>query len=705
MSAPLLIELFTEELPPKALKRLGDAFAFTLRDELANRSFLEPDCKLEVFATPRRLAARLSNVREKAPDQKRDERLVPEKVGFDTNGKPTPALLKKLATFGCDESAVALIQRKNDGKINMLFLSQLVSGQPLSRGIGDALETAIASLPIPKVMSYQLRDGLETVHFVRPAHGLVVIHGTNVIEPAPSYILGLTANRITHGHRFLGACDIELKHADEYESRLKSEGKVIASFEARRTEIELQLKAKAAELNSSLGDYETLLDEVTALVEWPAVYMASFELEFLSVPQECLILTMRTNQRYFPLFDKAGKLTEKFLVVSNMQVTDPANIIDGNRRVVRPRLADARFFYDQDRKVRLETRVPQLGNVVYHNKLGTQLERVERIQLLAGQIARMVGADVALAERAAWLSKADLLTGMVGEFPELQGVMGRYYGLHDGEPTIVADAIAEHYLPRFAGDRLPGSPVACCVALADKLDTMAGLFGIGQQPTGEKDPFGLRRSALGVLRILIEHAYPISLFDLVNVAFVGFNKRIGDAHTDLEIFLREFLRDRLSGLLKDRGYSPQEIDSVLSMNPTRIDLVLAQLGAVRAFLALPEAESLAAANKRVANILRQAAAKGESFIDADENHLKEPAERSLFDALRSVSNPAKTLYDKGDFTGYLTIFAALKSPVDTFFDSVMVMVDDKDLRRNRLALLSDLRQAMNRVADISKLAA
>jgi glycyl-tRNA synthetase beta chain len=431
------------------------------------------------------------------------------------------------------------------------------------------------------------------------------------------------------------------------------------------------------------------------------VYVAGFDPEFLSVPQECLILTMRTNQKYFPLFDKAGKLTERFLVVSNMEVADPVNIIEGNKRVVRPRLADARFFYEQDRKVRLETRVPALGKVVYHNKLGTQLERVERIQLLAGKIARLIGANPLLAERAAWLAKADLQTGMVGEFPELQGIMGRYYAQHDEEPEAVSDAIEAHYRPRFSGDALPQGDVSCAVALADKLDTLAGLFGVGQQPTGEKDPFGLRRAALGVLRILIEQAYPIPLPELVKAAFAGYDKRIGDAHTDLEMFLF----DRLAGLLRERRYTPQEIEAVLCLHPTRIDLVLPQLDAVRAFLALPEAPSLAAANKRVANILRQAAAKDESFVNADMAHLKEPAEHALFDALQSVSKRAHTLFNQGDFTGYLTTFAALKSPVDAFFDAVMVMVDDADLRRNRLALLADLQAAMNRVADISKLAA
>jgi glycyl-tRNA synthetase beta chain len=696
-SAPLLVELFTEELPPKALLRLGEAF----RDQIASglvRAQLMVDRVQRpprVLATPRRLAALFPEVMEKSADRSELRKLMPSKVAFGPDGAPTVALTKRLEKEG---ASIKQIERKLEGNAEQVFLNQVLPGVRLVPWLQQVLEEAIAKLPIPKVMSYQLSNSTETVKFVRPAHGLVALHGSDVVNITA---LGLTAGRVTHGHRFLGARDIALNHADEYEARLKAEGKVVASFEVRRAEIDKQLNAKATELGCSLGDYETLLDEVTALVEWPVVYVAGFDSEFLSVPQECLILTMRTNQKYFPLFDKAGKLTERFLVVSNMEVADPVNIIEGNKRVVRPRLADARFFYEQDRKVRLETRVPALGKVVYHNKLGTQLERVERIQLLAGKIARLIGANPLLAERAAWLAKADLQTGMVGEFPELQGIMGRYYAQHDKEPEAVSNAIEAHYRPRFSGDTLPQGDVDCAVALADKLDTLAGLFGVGQQPTGEKDPFGLRRAALGVLRILIEQAYSIPLPELVNAAFDGHPKRIGDAHTDLEMFLF----DRLAGLLRDRRYTPQEIEAVLCLRPTRIDLVLPQLDAVRAFLALPEAPSLAAANKRVANILRQAAAKDESFVNADIAHLKAPAERALFDALQSVSKRAHTLFNQGDFTGYLTTFAALKSPVDAFFDAVMVMVDDADLRRNRLALLADLQAAMNRVADISKLAA
>jgi glycyl-tRNA synthetase beta chain len=522
-----------------------------------------------------------------------------------------------------------------------------------------------------------------------------MLHGTNVV---PGAVLGLRSGNKTRGHRFLGAGDIVLASAEEYEKKLLEQGKVLADFAARRSAIDRLLTEKSKEQKSMLGEYQALLDEVTALVEFPSVYVGEFDKGFLSVPQECLILTMRQNQKYFPLFDAAGGLTGKFLIVSNMQVADPRHIVGGNQRVVRPRLEDARFFYEQDRKTRLEERVPQLGKVVYHNKLGSQLERVERIQLLAGKIARVLEADAALAERAAWLAKADLLTGMVGEFPELQGVMGRYYALHDREPAAVADAIEAHYRPRFAGDRLPEGGVACAVALADKLDSIAGLFSIGQQPTGDKDPFGLRRAAIGIVRILVENKLSLSILELAKAAFEPFKNQA-------PVALVEFVYDRFAGYLKELGFSTLQIDAVLSMHPTSLAIVLDQLEAVKAFQALPEAESLAAANKRIANILRQAEAKGETPVNADLSALTEPAERALLEAIRAVSEKAKPLYEKGDYTGYLKSFAVLKSPVDAFFDKVMVMVDDRKVRLNRLALLRDLRQAMNRVADLSRLAA
>ena len=587
--------------------------------------------------------------------------------------------------------APELLERRQTPKGEIVVAHLKMSGVKLDSVLPSIVDNVIKKLPVSKIM----RWGDGQAQFVRPVHGLVMMHGKRVV---PGTVLGVRAANTTSGHRFMGAASILLANADEYEARLRKSGNVIADFAQRKSEIEKQLQAEAKRQKASLGDYHDLLDEVTALVEFPAVYAGEFDASFLEVPQECLILTMRQNQKYFPLFASDGRLLPKFLIVSNMRVDDPRPIVGGNERVVRPRLEDARFFFNQDLKTRLEARVPQLAKVVFHNKLGSQLERVQRIKLLAGEVARSLRADVMQAERAAELSKADLLSAMVGEFPELQGVMGRYYALHDGEPREVADAIEQHYRPRFAGDKLPEGPIASAVALADKLDSLAGLFSIKELPTGDKDPFGLRRAALGVIRIVVENQLLLSLRDLVDAAFGPFR---GKPQTDLKMFFTE----RMRGYFLERGYSANEVEAILSQNPVAIALIPKQLEAVRAFSALPEAASLAAANKRIANILRQAETKGESFANADFAALKEPAEISLFEALQAASRSAKPLFDSGDFAGYLKTFASLKSPVDSFFDTVMVMADDKKLRENRLALLTDMRKAMNRFSDISKLAA
>ena len=564
-------------------------------------------------------------------------------------------------------------------------------GVTLDAVLPSIVDKIVKKLPVSKIM----RWGDGDAQFVRPVHGLVLMHGRHVVS---GNVLGVPAGNTTNGHRFMGATSIRLSSADEYEAKLRKDGHVIADFATRKSEIDKQVQAEAKRQKASLGDYEDLLDEVAALVEFPAVYAGQFDASFLEVPHECLILTMRQNQKYFPLFSPDGKLLPKFLIVSNMRVDDPRPIVGGNERVIRPRLEDARFFFNQDLKTRLEARVPQLAKVVFHSKLGSQLERMQRIKLLAGEIARSLRADVMQAERAAELSKADLLTAMVGEFPQLQGVMGRYYALHDGEPREVADAIEQHYRPRFAGDKLPEGPIASAVALADKLDSLAALFSIKELPTGEKDPFGLRRAALGVIRIVAENQLPLSLKDLVDGAFGPFR---GKPQTDLKVFFTE----RMRSYFLERGYSANEVEAVLSLNPVAIALIPKQLEAVRAFSALPEAASLAAANKRIANILRQAEAQGVTFGDTDVSAFKEPAEISLFEALQTASHSARPLFDSGDFAGYLKTFASLKSPVDLFFDAVMVMADDKKLRENRLALLTDMRKAMNRFSDISKLAA
>jgi glycyl-tRNA synthetase beta chain len=674
MPEALLVELLTEELPPKSLRQLSEAFRDRLSSELARAQLARQGAR--AFATPRRLAVLFPDVLASGQDRE-----------SEVAGPPAKAAPQAIAGFAKKHGvAVEALQKKSTDKGEVMVARVHIKGLALEKVLAGLVEEALKSLPIPKVM----RWGDGDAQFVRPVHGLVMLHGKKVV---PGSVLGLQSGNRTRGHRFMGT-EVALASADDYEKALLGQS-VIADFDRRRAEIDSQLKAVAAREKGALGEYQDLLDEVTALVEHPSVYVGTFDAAYLAVPQECLILTMRQNQKYFPLFDSAGKLLPRFLIVSNMKVADPRHIVGGNQRVVRPRLEDARFFYDQDRKTRLEARVPQLGKVVYHNKLGSQLERVQRVKLLAGKIARVLGADALQAERAAELAKADLLTGMVGEFPELQGVMGRYYALHDKEPGAVADAIEQHYRPRFAGDRLPESTIACAVALADKLDAIAGLFSIGQQPTGEKDPFGLRRAGLGVVRILVEKKLRLSLKELAAAAFQPFAKQAPGE-------LIEFLYDRFAGYLKDQGFSTLQVDAVMSKGPVNLSIVPQQLEAVRAFQALPEAESLAAANKRVANILKQAEAKGETFANAE---LVEPAERALQEAIRKVSDNAKALYENGDYTGYLKSFAVLKAPVDAFFDKVMVMVEDEKLRRGRLALLRDLRDAMNRVADLSKLAA
>ncbi len=692
-TATLLVELLTEELPPKSLARLAEALRKALTDDLQQEGFVSAGSTSRAYATPRRLAVQITQVLAQSPDKALEIQGPSVKVGLDKDGKATPALAGFAKKNGI---AVEDLVQIESAKGTVFACRKTATGSALQTKLAAKVEAALKKLPVAKMM----RWGDSDAEFVRPAHGLVMLHGASVL---PGTVLGIASGKKTSGHRFMGQPELVIANADAYETVLAKDGMVIADFAQRRSMIGDLLEAEAKKQQVTLGEYLDLLDEVAALVEHPSVYVGAFDSGFLEVPAECLILTMRQNQKYFPLFDNAGKLTNRFLIVSNMQLADPTHIISGNQRVIRPRLEDARFFYNQDRKERLETRVPRLEKVVYHNKLGTQLQRVERVQLLAGKIARLLNADAAQAERAAWLAKADLITGMVGEFPELQGIMGRYYALHDGEPAAVADAIAEHYQPRFAGDRLPESKVSCAVALADKLETLAGMFGIGQLPTGDRDPFALRRHALGVIRILIERDLPLSLHDLINGAFSVFDHALGlgQAHTDLQIFFFE----RMRSYFADADYTAHEIDAVLSLLPLAVNLIPLQLAAVRAFAALPEAASLAAANKRVANILRQAEAKGEAVRDADENLLQDPAERALFVALKLASSTAMPLFKKGDYTGYLKTFAVLKAPVDAFFETVMVMVEKDELRLNRIALLEDLRREMNRVADISKLAA
>ena len=700
----LLVELFVEELPPKALKKLGEAFAGVLAEQLKAQGLAAADSVTTAFASPRRLAAHITHVAAKAADRAVQQKLMPVSVGLDAAGNATPALLKKLAALGADASAVAGLKRAPDGKAEALFYDSVVNGATLDVGLQKALEESLAKLPIPKVMTYQLETdcelpGWSSVHFVRPAHGVVALHGSSVV---PLKVLGLKSGNTTLGHRFEAAKPVvTIEHADAYADTLRRDGAVIASFAERRAEIVRQLAAAAAQVGNGVRPIEddALLDEVTALVERPNVLVCEFEKQFLDVPQECLILTMKANQKYFPLLDAAGKLTHQFLVVSNISPADASAVIGGNERVVRPRLADAKFFFDQDRKKTLASRVEGLGKVVYHNKLGTQGERVERVRAIAKAIASQLGdaSLVSQADQAAQLAKTDLVTDMVGEFPELQGTMGRYYALNDGLPEPVADAIEDHYKPRFAGDTLPRGTVGVVVALADKLETLTGMFGIGNLPTGDKDPFALRRHALGVVRLLIENQLPLALGTLLQSAVPAFGDKISDASTALA----DFIYDRLAGSLREQGFSAQEVDAVLALRPERLSDVAQRLEAVRAFAKLPEAAALAAANKRVSNILKKA---GEVDAHVSTVLLKEAAEQALFAALQATAPQAKAQFDAGDYTASLQTLAALRAPVDAFFEGVMVNAEELDLRLNRLGLLKTLHDAMNRVADLSRLA-
>ena len=704
----LLVELFVEELPPKVLKKLGESFANVLFEQLRDAGLTGAGAVVTPYASPRRLAAHVTQVAAQAADKAVQQKLMPVTVGLDASGNATPALLKKLQALGADVSSpaalVATLKRAPDGKAEALFYDSVATGATLLQGLQKALDEALAKLPIPKVMTYQLETDCElpgwtSVNFVRPAHGLVALHGTQVVHVKT---LGLKAGQTTHGHRFeANVSPLIIQDADSYAATLARDGAVIASFAERRAEIVKQLNAAAAKVGGGAKaiDDDALLDEVTALVERPNVLICEFEKQFLEVPQECLILTMKANQKYFPLLTAEGKLTNQFLVVSNISPSDASAVIGGNERVVRPRLADAKFFFDQDRKKTLASRVEGLNKVVYHNKLGTQGERMSRVRGIAKALGQALGGNelAQAAETAAQLAKTDLLTDMVGEFPELQGIMGGYYARHDGLSHDIADAIEDHYRPRFAGDELPRNNVGLVVALADKLETLVGMFGIGNLPSGDKDPFALRRHALGIIRMLMDKDLALDWRQLLALAVPVF----GDKITDPSEALTTFLFDRLAGSLREQGFSAQEVDAVLALHPSRLGQVPKLLAAVRAFAALPESPALAAANKRIGNILKKA-----DEVDAHVNPalLKENAEQALYEVMQRLLPESEALFKAGDYTGSLQTLAALRSPVDAFFDDVMVNAEEMDVRLNRQGLLKCLHEAMNRVADLSRLA-
>jgi glycyl-tRNA synthetase beta chain len=708
LAQPLFIELFTEELPPKALSKLSAAFSEGIAKGLQQAGLIDNSKDASPtfisFATPRRLSVRVQSVLTQGKDKELEVKGPSTKVGLDADGKPTMALIKWAEKQG---ATVSDLTQANDGKQDCFYFKSTVRGTSLEAALSDIISTTLTSLPIPKVMQYQLADG-SNVSFVRPAHGLVAMLGADIV---PAKVLGLNSDRLTHGHRFQGAKDITLAHGNDYELALRNEGHVIASLTERRSMISDSLHANAKALGASLGDspaVPTLIDEVNALVEWPAVYVGQFEETFLSVPQECLILSMRTNQKYFPLFDAKGKLLSKFLLVSNMTVADPSLIIDGNERVVRPRLSDARFFFEQDKKASLASRIPALANVVYHAKLGTQAQRSERVSNIATSLATAINAlncavkvSIPNAQRSAALAKTDLITGMVGEFPELQGLMGSYYARNDNEPEEVCAALTEQYLPKFAGDELPTTATGITLALADKLETLCGMFGIGALPTGDKDPFALRRHALGVIRLLLEKSLNLPLNTLLAAGFSAFQGLAG-FNQAAQNELKTFIQDRLSTFLKDRGASSQEVAAVMALSPEVLTEIPQKLAAVKAFAALPEAASLAAANKRISNLLKKADAQAAQTINP--SLLADGAEKQLAALIESLEPKVVAAMTKADYTGALQTVASTRDAVDAFFAGVMVMDENLDVRNNRLALLSKLHRMMNQVADISMLA-
>ena len=703
-SANLLIEVFTEELPPKSLRRLGDAFCEGIFSHLKNAGLAGDDSIATSYATPRRLAVHISHVLSQAPDYPVREKLLPTSIAFDADGKPTAPLLKKLSALGYADIDIATLEKSGEGKNEALYLNITAKGASLQDLAQTALIQTLNKLPIAKMMHYQVlqkNGALADVQFARPAHRIIALHGNHSLNISA---LGINASNQTEGHRFLAPGVITIASADQYESALQADAKILPSFNKRRQFIETALLKAAGDDLVLMPD--SLLDEVTALVEWPAIYECHFDNEFLEVPQECLILTMQTNQKYFALTDKQGKLRNRFLIVSNIQTDKPAAIISGNERVVRPRLSDARFFFQQDQKRTLAARVADLGKVVYHNQLGNQLDRTLRVQAIASGIATQLGVNDKLANRAAEIAKTDLLTDMVGEFPELQGIMGRYYATHDGEDTEVASACSEHYMPRFAGDALPTTQTGSILAIADKLETLVGIWGVGLAPTGDKDPYALRRHALGICRLLLEKNLALHLPKLIELAKAQFpQKDVQEKAKAEDIYV--FILDRLRAYLKDQSvggkpFTSAEIDAVLSQSPTQLNDLIDRLTALREFNALTEASQLAAANKRISNILK----KTTTAIPAmcSKALLHNPAEIALYQALENISPALSLAYEQRQFVELLKALVALSQPIDQFFADVMVMDPNPELRDNRLALLQQLHQKMNLIADLGKLA-
>ena len=681
-----LVEIGTEELPPKALKTLATSFADNVEAEL-NQAGLSFD-KIEWFAAPRRLAVKVLNLATQQPSKEIEKRGPAVSAAFDAEGKPTKAA--EGWARGCGIT-VDQAERIATDKGEWLVHRAKIEGQPTKNLLNDIVANALAKLPIPKPM----RWADKTVQFIRPVHTVTMLLGDELIE---GEILGVASARTIRGHRFLGEKEFEIQHADQYPQLLREKGSVVADFNERKAEILAKSQAKATALGGVADIEESLLEEVTSLVEYPNVLAAKFEERFLAVPAEALVYTMKGDQKYFPIYDKDGKLLPHFIFVSNINPEDPTAIIEGNEKVVRPRLTDAEFFFKTDLKQKLVDRLPRLETVLFQQQLGTLKDKTDRIEQLAGEIAKQIGADEAKAKRAGLLSKCDLMTNMVFEFTDTQGVMGMHYARHDGEDEEVAVALNEQYMPRFAGDELPKSLVASAVALADKFDTLTGIFGIGQAPKGSADPFALRRAALGALRIIVEKNLPLDLEDLVKKSAALFGDKLTNQNVVADVV--DFMLGRFRAWYQDEGIAVDVIQAVLARRPTRPADFNARVRAVSHFRTLDSAEALAAANKRVSNILAKAdAAIGEINLTA----CVEPAEKALAEAVLALRTEVQPLIAKGDYTAVLDKLANLRAPVDSFFDNVMVNAEDPALRQNRLAILNTLQGLFLQVADISVL--
>ena len=681
-----LVEIGTEELPPKALKALATSFADNVEAEL-NQTGLSFD-KIEWFAAPRRLAVKVLNLATQQPSKEIEKRGPAVSAAFDAEGKPTKAA--EGWARGCGIT-VEQAERIATDKGEWLVHRAKIEGQPTKNLLNGIVANALAKLPIPKPM----RWADKTVQFIRPVHTVTMLLGDELIE---GEILGVESARTIRGHRFLGEKEFEIQHADQYPQLLREKGSVVADFNERKAEILAKSQAKATALGGVADIEESLLEEVTSLVEYPNVLAAKFEERFLAVPAEALVYTMKGDQKYFPIYDKEGKLLPHFIFVSNINPEDPTAIIEGNEKVVRPRLTDAEFFFKTDLKQKLVDRLPRLETVLFQQQLGTLKDKTDRIEQLAGEIAKQIGADEAKAKRAGLLSKCDLMTNMVFEFTDTQGVMGMHYARHDGEDEEVAVALNEQYMPRFAGDELPKSLVASAVALADKFDTLTGIFGIGQAPKGSADPFALRRAALGALRIIVEKNLPLDLEDLVKKSAALFGDKLTNSNVVADVV--DFMLGRFRAWYQDEGIAVDVIQAVLARRPTRPADFDARVRAVSHFRTLDSAEALAAANKRVSNILAKAdAAIGEINLTA----CVEPAEKVLAEAVLALRTEVQPLIAKGDYTAVLDKLANLRAPVDNFFDNVMVNAEDPALRQNRLAILNTLQDLFLQVADISVL--